>query len=147
MSLGDGRRGNRYLDTRNSSSLNHRSYHSSDNGSCGYRSHETSHSFSCNRGVYHFDIDGRGGTRSQETATIPLEIVEQEFMLEGEVDIGFRSATLPHASQEVVIYCWVSHFILVLYMKIFNKMIEVYIMVMDMRRGISVVMMVMRDKM
>ena len=64
-------------------------------------------------------------------------------MLKVEVNIGLIPATLPRSSQEFVVDCQVSHFLIFLYMKMFINTVEVDIVVMDMIRVISVVMMMM----
>ena len=100
-------------------------------GRRGNRSLETSQSSSCNRGVYHRNEDGRGGSRSQETsqfsivivgfkilvlmvevdlglkrpATITLAIVEQELILTEEVDICIRPETFHPLTHVTVIDC------------------------------------------
>ena len=51
------------------------------------------------------------------TYNIPLETVDQELMLLGEVDIGLRLSTPPTITQVVVVDCQVSHFFLVLLKK------------------------------
>ena len=89
-------------------------------------------------------VEGELGLK--RPAILPLAIVEQEFMLLGEVDIGLRPATLPCASQEVVVYCQVSHLLLVLWMEMFMNMRDVDTVVMDLRRAISVIIMVMEGK-
>ena len=38
-------------------------------------------------------------------STLPLAIVEQYLMLNGEADIGIRTATLPPITQVTVVYC------------------------------------------
>ena len=58
-------------------------------------------------------------------ATSTLAIVEEVFIVMGEVDIGLRTATPPPITQLDVVYCWVSHFLLVLLTKMFAVMIEV----------------------
>ena len=58
-------------------------------------------------------------------ATIPLEIVEKVFIVMGEVDIGLRTAPPPPITQLDVVDFWVSHFLLVLWTKMFAVMIEV----------------------
>ena len=64
-------------------------------------------------------------------------------MLTGEVDIGLRPATLNRASQEFVVDCWFYNLLLILLMKMFMNTREVDILVMDLRRLILFVMMVM----
>ena len=59
--------------------------------------------------------------------TIPIAIVDQVLMLVVEVDTGLRSSTLPPITQVVVVYFWVSHFLLVPLKKKFMVMKEVYI--------------------
>ena len=46
--------------------------------------------------------------------TLPLTIVDQELMLKRDMDIGLRTATLPHASQEFVVDFRVSSILLLL---------------------------------
>ena len=45
-------------------------------------------------------------------STIPFSIMEQYLMFAGEVDIGFRPATLPSVTHVFVLDCRISHFIL-----------------------------------
>ena len=45
-------------------------------------------------------------------STLPLTIVDKELTLKRDMDIGLRTATLPHASQEVVVDFWVSSILL-----------------------------------
>ena len=40
-------------------------------------------------------------------ATIPLAIMEQEFLLKGEVDIGLISATISPLTKANVVDCWI----------------------------------------
>ena len=75
-------------------------------------------------------------------ATLPLGIVEQDLMLTEEMDICLRPVILPCASQEVVVYFLLYHFLLTLWMKMSMNNRDVYILVMDIRSVIPVVMMV-----
>ena len=67
LSLVDGRRGHRSLETSHSSSHVCRGSHSTDNGRCGSRSQETSHYLSRNCWVYNFSVYGIVVTSYQET--------------------------------------------------------------------------------
>ena len=65
--------------------------------------------------------------------TLPPKIVEQELMLTGEVDIGIRPETLPLITHVAVVYCSVSHYIIVILTTMFMVVIEYDIVVMSMR--------------
>ena len=75
-------------------------------------------------------------------SSIPIKIVEKDFMFKVEVGTGIRPATLHRASLEFVINCWVSHFLLLLYMGGNVNTRGVDIVDMYLIRVISVVMMV-----
>ena len=45
-------------------------------------------------------------------ATLTLEIMDQELMWMGEVDIGLRPSTISPITHVAVVDCWVSNFIL-----------------------------------
>ena len=62
------------------------------------------------------------------------------------MDIGLIPATITCASQEVVVDFQVYNLLLILYMNILMKTREVGIVVMDLRRVISVVIMVTRGE-
>ena len=96
-SLDDGRRGNRSLETSQSSSLNRGGYHSSDNGKCGSMSQDTGEYYSCNCGVYHFGVDGRGGTRYQYTSHSSSHNVVSRVGVKGRA--GYRSQTRQYSLQ------------------------------------------------
>ena len=96
MSAGYGICGYMSLDTRKSSSCNRGIYHSSNDGRGKYSFHENRHSSSKNYGDYYFGDNGKKevGPGLKRPTTLPLEVLEQELMLMGEVDIGTIPATL-----------------------------------------------------
>ena len=95
-----------------------------DVGRRRFRSQYPSHYSYRSHGVYcHGDWRGDDGEVDRglkRPYNIPKSIVEQVLMVMVEVDIGIRTATIPPITHMGGVYCWVSHFILVLLEKMFT---------------------------